>query len=268
MKLEVRDLCFSYNEAPLLQNVNLSVNEGEVVCLLGPNGAGKSTLLDCVMGFLRPQAGQVLIDGKDVLSFSRPALAKKLAYVPQLHHPSFPYTVKEIVKMGCTAAEGIFALSRASHDKIADDALNRVGLKEFANRPYNTLSGGELKLVMLARALAQNAPLMVPDEPTGSLDLSNEAVFLETLSSLVRREGIGVLMATHSLQHAFYFESRGLKTTAVMLKKGEPPRSGAPGTLITPETLKNIYGVNAAVGEIETENGKVKTVALVGSTEK
>ena len=268
MTLEIRGLCFSYNESPLLKDVSLSVNEGEVVCLLGPNGAGKSTLLDCVMGFLRPQTGQVLIDGKDVQSCSRPALAKKLSYVPQLHHPSFPYTVREIVKMGCTASGGVFTLPKASHDRIADDALFRVGLKDFADRPYTTLSGGELKLVMLARALAQNAPFMVLDEPTSSLDFRNEAVFLETLSTLVRQDGIGVLTATHSLQHAFYFESRGLPVTAALLRKGSVPLTGAPGELITAKTLKSVYGVDAAIGEIGNGESAVKTVALFGITEK
>lgn len=267
MRLEICDLSFSYGSAPLLRDVSFTVNAGETVCLMGPNGAGKSTLLDCVMGFLKPHTGRVLIDGKDVTACSRPALAKMIAYVPQLHHPSFPYSVLDVVKMGCTAAGGVFALPKPEHETRAFAALARVGLKDFADRPYTTLSGGELKLVLLARALAQNAPLMVLDEPTSSLDFRNEAVFLEILSSLARQEGIGILMATHCLQHAFHFESFGLPVTAVMLCKGKPPACGAPAALITPETLREIYGVNAAVGEIETDGKKVKTVALIGAAD-
>ena len=268
MTLEIKDLCFSFDGTPLLTDVSLTVGRGEVVCLLGPNGAGKTTLLDCVMGFLRPASGHILIDGKELRSYSRPALAEKLSYVPQLHHPSFPYSVREIVKMGCTAAEGVFALPKAEHDARADAALERVGLLRLAERPYTTLSGGELKLVLLARALVQNAPLMILDEPTSSLDFRNEAIFLETLSSLARKEGIGVLMATHSLQHAFYFESRALPVTAALLRRGSPPLIGSPGELITPETLQAVYGVEAAVGEIKSGGGAVKTVALYGISGK
>lgn len=269
MTLEIKDLCFSFDGTPLLTDVSLTVGRGEVVCLLGPNGAGKTTLLDCVMGFLRPSSGSILVDGKELRSYSRPALAEKLSYVPQLHHPSFPYSVREIVKMGCTAAQGVFALPKAEHDARADAALERVGLLRLADRPYTTLSGGELKLVLLARALVQNAPLMVLDEPTSSLDFRNETVFLETLASLARQEGIGVLTATHSLQHAFFFESRSLPVKAVMLQKGRPPRVGTPEELITAQTLREIYGVHAAIGEIGNESGeRVKTVVLFGAGEE
>ena len=267
--LEIKDLCFSFDGAPLLTDVSLTVGRGEVVCLMGPNGAGKTTLLDCVMGFLRPSAGTVTIDGKELRSYSRPALAEKLSYVPQLHHPSFPYSVREIVKMGCTAAGGVFTLPKAEHDVRADAALERVGLKAFADRPYTSLSGGELKLVLLARALAQNAPYMVLDEPTSSLDFRNETVFLETLASLARQEGIGILTATHSLQHAFFFESRSLNVKAVMFRKGRSPHIGTPGELITPETLREIYGVQAMIGEIGNGAGEtMKTVVLFGAGEE
>ena len=269
MILEIKNLSFSYGEEPLLKDLSLSVNAGEVVCLLGPNGSGKTTLLDCALGFHKSYEGSVTLCGKDVRAYSRKQLAEKVAYVPQLHTPTFPYTVREVVLMGRTAQAGLFGAPDGEDYAVCDDALRRVGMQTFADRPYTSLSGGELKLVLLARALAQKAALIVLDEPTASLDFKNELLFLETLAGLVINDGISVLMATHALQHPFYFESQRLPVQAVMLSRTQPAQTGTPSELLTPETLLDVYGVRASILETTDENGaKVKTVAVTGSTER
>ena len=269
MILDIRDYSFSFGQEPLLRDLSLSVDAGEIVCLLGPNGVGKTTLLDCVLGFHRNFSGSVTLCGKDILSYSRPQLAAKIAYVPQLHKPSFPYTVREVVLMGRTAHAGLFGAPGKEDYARCDAAMRRVGIEAFAERPYTSLSGGELKLVLLARALAQQTPLIVLDEPTSSLDFKNELLFLEMLADLVKNDGISVLMATHALQHPFYFETKHLPVKAVMLSRGAPAQIGTPTELLTPKTLLDVYGVRAVVQEMTDEQGNtVKTIAVLGSETK
>ncbi len=266
MILKIDNLSFSYDDSPLLSGISLSADKGEIICLLGPNGSGKTTLLDCVLGFHKNFSGSVTVCGKDVLSLPRPELAKLVSYVPQLHMPTFPFTVREVVLMGRTAQSGLLGAPDKADYEITESAIKRIGIEKFAERPYTELSGGERKLVLLARALAQNAPLIVLDEPTSSLDFKNELLFLEILSDLVRNDGISVLTATHSLQHPLYFESEGIPSKAVMLCREKETLTGIPGELITPETLLNVYGVRAEVRDIETEGGKtVRTVTVLGS---
>ncbi len=266
MILNIDNLSFSYDKTPLLSDLSLNADKGEIVCLLGPNGSGKTTLLDCVLGFHRNFEGSISVCGKDVLSLSRPELARLISCVPQLHMPTFPYTVKEAVLMGRTARAGLMGAPRKIDYEICDSAISRTGIEMFADRPYTGLSGGERKLVLLARALAQEAPLIVLDEPTSSLDFKNELLFLEILTDLVKNDGITVLTATHALQHPLYFESEGIPSKAVMLCKGKSPRTGKPGDLITPETLLEVYGVRASVQQINYDDGKtVKTVTVLGS---
>lgn len=269
MILQIQNLSFSFSEAPLLRDLSLTVEKGEIVCLLGPNGSGKTTLLDCVLGFHRTLSGKVSLCGKDVLSCTRQTLARQAAYVPQIHTPTFPYTVREVVLMGRTAQAGLLGAPGKEDRALCNAALRRVGIEAFAERPYTSLSGGELKLVLLARALAQQTPLIVLDEPTSSLDFKNELQFLDTLADLVKNDGIGVLMATHALDHPFYFESKGLPVRAVMLKKGEPARIGAPSDLLTAQTLLDVYGVRASILETtDTQGRPVKTIAVLGREEK
>ena len=269
MILEIRSLTFSFGDAPLLNDLSLTVDRGEIVCLLGPNGSGKSTLLDCTLGFHRSFSGSVTLCGKNVLSCSRAELARQAAYVPQSHTPAFPYTVREIVLMGRTAQGGLFGAPGKADFERCDAALERVGLASFSERAYTSLSGGELKLVLLARALAQQTPLIVLDEPTSSLDFKNELMFLDTLADLAKNDGLAVLMATHALNHPFYFESKGLPVRAVMLRKGQSARCGAPGALLTAQTLLEVYGVRAAILDVADEAGTpAKTIAVLGSEQR
>ncbi len=264
--LQIDDLSFSYDNTPLISGLSLSADKGEIVSLLGPNGSGKTTLLDCILGFHKNISGNVKVCDKDVLSLSRPELAKLVSYVPQTHTPVFPYTVREIVLMGRTAQSGLLGAPGKEDFEICDFAIARIGIGHFADKPYTSLSGGERKLVLLARALAQKAPLIVLDEPTSSLDFKNELLFLEILTDLVRSDGISAVMATHDLQHPLYFESQGIKTKAVMLCKNSRIRTGCPGKIITAETLLDVYGVIASIQEIKCEDGRVlKTIAVLGN---
>lgn len=246
--LRLKGLSCGYG-APLFRSLSLAVDRGEILCLMGPNGCGKSTLLNTVLGLQRPLAGRVLLEGRDVNDCSRREIARTLALVPQRHQPMFPYTVRQVVLMGRTAHLSLFSGPTAADEAVCSAALEQVGLLHLAEQPYHQLSGGELQLVLLARAVGQQAPLLLLDEPTAHLDLRNELLFLETVSRLVEERHIGVLMATHDPDHAFYLEEEGLTVTAALIAKGGLFAAGPPGETLTPPTLAQVYGVEAAVLE-------------------
>lgn len=247
--LRVEHLSCGYQGEPVFQDLSLSVDRGQVVCLMGPNGCGKSTLINTVLGLQRPMAGSILVDGRDGTHLSRRELARHMALVPQRHQPVFPYTVRQVVLMGRTAHLSPFGGPGRGDEELCRETLEVVGLTAKADTPYHQLSGGELRLVLLARAMVQQAPLLLLDEPTAHLDLRNELLFLERVAKLTACQGVGVLMATHDPDHAFYLEEQGLPVTAALMAQGGLYRWGPPGETLTPETMAQVYGVEAAILE-------------------
>ena len=268
MILSIRELSFAYRDCPVLRDVSLQVNAGEIVCVVGPNGSGKTTLLDCAAGFLHPQKGEIDVCGKPLHAYRRQLLAQKIAYVPQNHHPTFPYSVRDIVLMGRTAHSGLFRSYTAEDTAACVEAMRLVGIEAMADRIYTTLSGGELKLVMLARALSQKPSLILLDEPTASLDFQNELRFLETLTALVKRQNIAALIATHALSHAFYFERCGVPVRTALLSKGKPVLLGAPQETLTKEILAEKFGVDAQISETEVNGETIRHITLLRTLER
>ena len=258
MILSVRDLCFSYGAHKALNRVSFEMHSGEILCVMGPNGSGKSTLLDCVMGIHRPERGALILDGKSVSDYQRQEIAQHAAYVPQNHSVTFPYTVREAVLMGRTAYLSAFGSPGAEDERFAESAMRRVGIEQLADRPYGSISGGELRLVLLARALCQQTPLILMDEPTAHLDYRNELKLLEMISELSKTDGISVLIATHAPDQAFFFESKGCDVSALFLRKGIVTAKGRPGEIITEGRLEEVYGIRARI----LESGGEKTILL------
>lgn len=258
MILSVRDLSFSYGTHKALDDVSFEMQRGEILCVMGPNGSGKSTLIDCVMGIHRPARGTILLDGKDVPSYSRQELARHAAYVPQNHSVAFPYTVREAVMMGRTAYLPAFGSPNEEDEALAEAAMRRIGISHLADRSYGSISGGELRLVLLARALCQQTPLVLMDEPTAHLDYRNELRFLETICELSKTDGISVLIATHAPDQAFFFESAGCDVSALFLREGAVTAKGRPGEIITESRLEEVYGIRAKI----LESGGEKTILL------
>ena len=264
LALDIRGLDFSYGAQRVFSDVSLSVSSGDVVCLMGPNGCGKTTLLDTVMALKKPQAGEILMDGRQVGAYKRHELARKIAYVPQIHDITFPYTVREVVLMGRTAYTGAFGKPSREDEAICDDALRRIGIAHFAEKPYSRLSGGEIKLVLLARALGQSTPMMLLDEPTAHLDYKNELMFLETVVAQCRAGGLTVILSTHAPDHAFYLASKGLAVRAVMMARGRLQCCGEPDDVITSENIRAVYGVHAKIlTDTDLDGRPVKRVMLL-----
>lgn len=239
-KLEARGLSFGYDGAPVGEGVDLDLAGGEIVCLLGPNGGGKTTLFRTLLGVLPPLAGEVRVAGRPLASWSRRERARLLGWVPQAHAGLFAFTVEDVVLMGRTARRGRFAApSRRDHD-VARSALERLGIGKLAARVYTQISGGERQLTLVARALAQEAGVLILDEPTASLDFGNQLRVLAEVRRL-RDDGIGILMSTHQPEHALEAADR-----IALLEAGRIVAQGPPRETATPERLARLYAADLA----------------------
>ncbi|MCL1829457.1 MAG: ABC transporter ATP-binding protein [Oscillospiraceae bacterium] len=239
----------------MLSDISLQLKRGSVMFLFGPNGCGKSTLLGCVTGFNRPESGSVLISGKPLREYNSRQLAALVSYIPQSHTKTFPYKVSEVVLMGRTFSYGMFSSPGQKDRSLAAEALEKAGLIGFENRPYTELSGGELRLVLIARALCQNSPLMLLDEPTSHLDFKHEINVMNTLAKLVKETGLTLLLASHSLNHPFFFESEGINTSVALMDKGRILQTGRPESVCTRENIYGVYGIEARL-KVHHEDGK------------
>jgi len=242
--LTVENLRFSYqNCRPILTDISFSLPRGEVLCLLGPNGTGKTTLLRCLLGLNHRKGGQILWQEQNIDKFSSRQRARVMAYVPQSSALTFPYEVCEIVMMGRVPHLSYGSSPSQKDRQFAMEMLRLLGIEDMANKLFQRLSGGEKQLVLIARALAQQADLLVLDEPTASLDFSNQARTLKLIRRLAER-GYTVLMTTHSPDQAFL-----AATKVLMLQNGLVFASGSPNAVITSENLSSLYNTPAIIAE-------------------
>lgn len=242
--IEVKNAAFSYDgKRTIFENVSFQVEEGQILCIIGPNGCGKSTLIDCILGINKLKKGQIFIDGKPVESLKPREYAQYVAYVPQGHKTTFAYTVLDVVTMGRTYAARTFSPPGEEERAIARDALAQVGLSGFEDREYTKLSGGELQLVIIARAIAQKARLLIMDEPTAHLDFTHEMTVMEIITQLVRDKKISIIMATHFLNQAYFLENAGVNTKVALINNGRFAQTGTPGRVLTEKNLENTFNI-------------------------
>jgi iron complex transport system ATP-binding protein len=256
MRLTAKDLAFGYRDHRVGSGVTLELVAGEVLCLLGPNGSGKTTLFKTLLGLLPPLSGAVWLGGADMQTLTREAIARQVSYVPQAHAAFFPYTVREVVLMGRTAHMGLFAAPSARDYAASIAAIRRMGLEQLTHAMYTRISGGERQLVLIARALAQDARMVVMDEPTANLDFGNQVRVLERIRALAD-DGIGVLLSTHDPDHAFLCADR-----VAMLNRGELVACGTPIEEITAQRLRQLYGIDVAVTALTLDDARQRNVCL------
>ncbi|WOX55534.1 ABC transporter ATP-binding protein [Methanoculleus palmolei] len=237
--LRVQGLSFSYRDRRVLTDVSFSLERGEVLGVVGPNGSGKTTLLRCLDRILDPE-GDVRLDGRDLSAMSRTEIARTIAYVPQSGGALNPVTVFETVLMG---RRPYLRWSVSEEDKRkVSEALSLLGIGGFASRRADRLSGGERQRVLIARALVQDARILLLDEPTSALDLRNQIEVMALLRRLADERRLAVVAAIHDLNLAARYCHR-----IVMLKEGRVLGEGAPSSLLTGEMMRAVYGVEAAV---------------------
>ena len=243
MQLVARDLSIGYRNHLVGTNIALTLGAGEVLCLLGPNGAGKTTLFRTLLGLQPPLGGAVLIDGEPLARLRPAEIAQRLAYVPQAHVTEFSYSVLDVVLMGRTARLRAFASPGAHDERIAREKLETLGIGELATHDYTRISGGQRQLALVARALAQEAPILVLDEPTASLDFGNQALVLARIRDLATQE-FGIVLSTHDPDHALMVATR-----VAIIADGGLRAIGPPDEVITAKMLSAIYRTDVLVEE-------------------
>ena len=244
MAIEARGLSFSYGGAPVLRSISFSAGSGEVIALLGPNGVGKSTLLRCLLGFLRPSDGEVLVNERAIGTLSRRALAREIAYIPQSYSPAFNYTVRDSVLMGVTAKLGTLDSPGAAEHARVMQTLEELGIAHLADRGSRQISGGERQLMLLARALVQDAHVLIMDEPTANLDYGNSFRVMERIEQL-GKSGYTVIFSTRALA----------------MQSGALLGDGKPDEVLREELLSALYGVTVAVRHVAV-NGQDLAVSV------
>lgn len=246
--LRASDVSFAYpsrrprERSAVVRDVSVAVAHGSLTGLLGPNGCGKTTLLKLLAGVLKPDAGQIALDGQPIASLTRRAVARRIAVVPQETHPAFDYTVMEMVLMGRHPHLGAFQLEGPDDLVVAHEALEATGTNHLADRAYATLSGGEKQRVVIASALAQSPDVLLLDEPTASLDLGYRLEVEALLARLNRERSVTMVLATHDLNLA-----AALCDTLVMLRDGRVLAYGPTADVLTAAMVQQLYDVDADV---------------------
>lgn len=240
LKVENIRFCYSKNQI-ILNDISFELKSREVLCLLGPNGTGKTTLLRCLLSLNKPISGKILIDGFDLLKTPSRKRATYLAYVPQASTMSFPYEVEEIVMMGRTAHLGLGASPTKKDRDICLEVLDTLGILHLKSKQFSKMSGGERQMVLLARAMAQQARILVMDEPTANLDYSNQVKILQTVNNL-SNQGYSILMTSHFPDHAFLACDQVL-----LMRDGVIMAGGPPDETVTSDSLSRLYNTKVCV---------------------
>ncbi len=254
MRLQIRNLRFSYGSTEILRDINMGLNPSEVLGIVGPNGTGKSTLLRCIDRILIPE-GEILLDGQEISGMSRVEIAKRIGYVPQSTTGVFPATVFDMVLLG-RRPHLSWRSSEEDIDKVLE-MLDLMDIKDLAMRNFNETSGGQQQKVLIARALAQDVDILLLDEPTSNLDIKHQLEVMEILTELSKTKGISVMMAIHDLNLASRYSDR-----IIMLNGGGIRDVGDPASVLTAENIRSVYGVDVVV---RNEDGKPYMIPMRSS---
>ena len=240
--IHLEGVTVAYRGRPALRDLNLHIDRGERVALVGPNGAGKSTLLRAIAGLIEPTVGIVELDGRPVASLDRLAVARRLAVVPQVAALPFSTTVDEVVALGRLPHEHPIRGMRPADRAAVAAAIEQVGVGHLMGRDARELSLGERQLVLLAMAVAQDADVLVLDEPTVHLDLRHQVEVMELLRDLNARQGTTILAVLHDLALAAHFFPR-----LVVLDRGRVVGDGPPSEVLAPDRIREVFRVDPSL---------------------
>ena len=235
-----KNIVFSYGANEIIHGIDIKLIEGKVTALLGPNGSGKTTLLRCLNGLLKPDSGSIELNGKPIQRCSNIEIAKTIAYVPQFHNISFPLTLFESVLLG--RRQG-YAWTHSPEDlDITAEVLESLDLSELADRPVNELSGGEQQKGAIARAIVQQTPLVLMDEPTSNLDIKHQYEIMKRMLSYSKKINKGILIVLHDINIA-----AAMADHLFIMKDGVLIKEGHPGDIISAELIESVYGIGAEI---------------------
>lgn len=255
MNLTVHHGAFYYEKtAAIFNDVNFSVDSGEILAILGPNGAGKTTLLRCITGMLKWKSGHSLLDGKPIHNMSAKELWSQMAYVPQAKGASSSYTTFEAVLLGRSGRLNAFSTPKQEDLEKAKEVMEQLGISHLMDKKCSAISGGELQMVLIARALASEPQVLILDEPESNLDFKNQLIVLDTITRLAK-EGMACIFNTHYPAHALQRSHKSL-----ILSRGGEYVFGNTAAVVTEENIRNAFGVEAIIGEVETPENIVQNV--------
>jgi len=254
--LRCQDVSFAYGTIEALSAVSLELTPGEIFGLLGPNGSGKSTLLRLMSGVTKPRSGQVMLTERNLQTYDRKALARRIAVVPQESRIELPFSVLEVVLMGRSPYLKRFGFEQAHDIAIAQHSMEQTGVRTLATRGIHELSGGERQRVVLARALAQEPQLLLLDEPTAFLDIKHQVEVYDLLKHLSREQGLTVVAILHDLNLAALYCDR-----VALLKSGKIFAQGTPEQVLTYVNIKVVYDTEVYIG-LNDITGKVHILPL------
>ena len=256
MNFEVKDGCFQYpGGRRVLNNINFQVGQKEILSILGSNGVGKTTLLKCTLGLLQWHSGTTLIDGKNIKDMKHKEIWHNIGYVPQAKLSAFAYTVDEMVLLSRNSHLKMLEQPGSKDREIAGQCMERIGIGYLKGKLCSRISGGELQMVLIARALAAEPKLLILDEPESNLDFKNQLIVLETIKSLCDEEGISSIVNTHYPEHAISISDKAL----ILNRDGSSVFGDADGT-IAEHHLEKAFGVNVKIQDFYLRKKKYTCV--------
>lgn len=255
MLLEIKNSSFSYfKNKPIIKNLSFCAQSGDLIAILGPNGAGKTTLLKCIMGFLKLDNGVCTIDGKDIRKIPSKQFWNKVSYVPQAKGNESTLLVEDAILLGMTSDIAYFSTPHEKERVKVKNIAETLGITYLLDRKCNRISGGELQMVLIARALASEPQIIILDEPESNLDFRNQLIVLNTLSNLAAK-GMCVIFNTHYPEHALTRANKSL-----IIDKSGQTLFGNTETVVTENNIKRAFGVNTIINEIETQGNVYKNI--------
>lgn len=251
MSIEAKNITFAYGDHEVLKGVSFTIEQGQLVAILGPNGVGKSTLFRCMLGLMKNFGGDTLINGKSVKKMSAPELAREVAYIPQWHYPSFNFSVIDMVLMGTTSQVRNSSSPGKAQIETAEEALEKMNIAHLRNKGYTHISGGEQQLVLVARAMAQKARILIMDEPSSNLDFGNQFRIMSQIKSLTA-EGYTIVESLHNPDQAYMYADR-----IIAMKGGQVIADGIPSETMDAALISKLYGVEVKVHSLRHDRIRI-----------
>lgn len=262
MILEVENGCFGYpKQEEILKNINLHLEKGHILSVLGPNGIGKTTLLKCMIGLLPWTSGRSILNGTDLCKMKSKDIWNTISYIPQAHSFSFSYTGLEMVMLGRSSHLGLFEQPGAQEIEMAEAMMEKVGITHLAGKDCNRMSGGELQMVLIARALINEPQLIILDEPETGLDFHNQILVLNMIERLAHEEGISAIMNTHYPTNAM-----GIADEAFMMNRKGDRFYGTTDSILNEQNISRSFDVNVIVDEVSYKDRLIRNIIPVSLT--